>query len=207
MSSANAEPAARRIAVPEAFLWVGRLAEYKQPLAFIDLARKFPEARFWMVPTGEDPAAERLRRKIDAAMQGLANFELLPPRPRSKLGPLIDRAVAMVNTSDYEGMPNVFLEAWSRGVPALALSHDPDGVISREGLGGFADGDRERFVDLARRLWVERNYQEDLALRCLNYTNREHAPGVLAARWAAVLGLITPDTTPVHRVSQRDPAV
>jgi glycosyltransferase involved in cell wall biosynthesis len=199
-----AEPAARRIAQPEAFLWVGRLTSYKRPLAFISLARALPEAHFWMVVTGEGQAAGRFRREIDEASQELENLEVLAPRPRPQLARLIERAVAMVNTADYEGMPNVFLEAWSRGVPALALSHDPDGVIARERLGGFAEGDPDRLVELAQQLWNERDHQQDLALRCLCYTNREHAPGIVAARWAVALGLAGPMAAPESQASRYD---
>ena len=45
------------------------------------------------------------------------------------------RAVAAVNTSEFEGMPNVLLEAWSRGVPALVLHYDPGGVVRAHRLG------------------------------------------------------------------------
>ena len=43
------EPAAPQRSRPEAFLWIGSLTAYKQPLALVELARVVPEARFWMV--------------------------------------------------------------------------------------------------------------------------------------------------------------
>lgn len=140
--SSVAEPAEPRRGRPDAFLWISRLDGYKRPEAYLELARALPEARFRMVamPMG-DEGPERfdaLRRSAD----GIGNLELLGPRPRAELSRLIERSVAVVNTSDFEGMPNVFLEGWARGVPALALTHDPDGVIVREGLGAFA-GDRK----------------------------------------------------------------
>src|SRR2546423_11999661 len=91
-----------------------------------------------------------LAAALAEAVASLPNLELLAPRPRGRLGPLIDRAVAIVSTSRTEGMPNVFLEGWSRGVPALALAHDPDGVLEREQLGCFAYGSQVRLVGLAR---------------------------------------------------------
>jgi len=197
-----AEPAAQRIAAPEALLWIGRLTAYKRPLAFINLARALPEAHFWMVATGEGEVAGRFRREIEEASQELENLEILAPRSRPQLARLIERAVAIVNTADYEGMPNVFLEAWSRGVPALALSHDPDGVIARERLGGYAKGDPDRLVELTRQLWNERHHQQGLALRCRRYTNREHAPRVVAARWAVTLGLVRPKAAPESEASR-----
>jgi glycosyltransferase involved in cell wall biosynthesis len=177
-----------RKASPEAFLWIGRVDSNKQPLAFIELARSLPDSQFWMVPVpvgGE----EWLKEEVERAAAEVPNIELITPRPRNELMHLIDRAVAVVNTSDFEGLSNVFLEAWARGVPALALSHDPDGVIERHGLGEFARGSRERLVACATRLWDGRREQRDLANRCRRYVAEEHAEDVVAGQWKRTLGL------------------
>jgi glycosyltransferase involved in cell wall biosynthesis len=92
----------------------------------------------------------------------------------------------MVNTADLEGMPNVFLEGWARGVPALALSHDPD-VVELEGLGGFAHGSPERLAELAREMWEGRSDQAELARRCRAYVERRHDVEAVADRWMRVL--------------------
>ena len=173
-----AEPAAPQAGTPGAFLWIGRLDEHKRPLAYLDLARALPEARFRMVAVAGE---------LDAA--DIPNLELLGPRPRAELAPLFDDAVAIVSSSRSEGMPNVFLEAWARGVPALALAHDPDGAIERERLGGFAGGSPERLAELARELWENRGDRAELAARCRDYVARAHALGPVADRWSETLGL------------------
>jgi glycosyltransferase involved in cell wall biosynthesis len=184
-----AEVATATEAQPEAFLWIGLLAHYKQPFAYVELARAVPEAHFRMigVPAGEMGRA--IQEEITEAARGLPNLELLHPRPRAELMPLIERAVAVVNTASYEGMPNIFLEGWARGVPALALAHDPDGVIRRERLGEFADGDAERLAALARALWEGRAEREAAAMRCREYVERHHAPDLVVQRWAKVLDI------------------
>jgi glycosyltransferase involved in cell wall biosynthesis len=117
------------------------------------------------------------------------NIELLDPRPRAELMRLIESAVAMVNTADYEGMPNIYLESWARGVPALSLLHDPDGVIERESLGFFAHGSPERLAVQARKLWHTRANHSELQERCRDYVAREHAPERVVDRWVDALGL------------------
>jgi glycosyltransferase involved in cell wall biosynthesis len=181
-----AEPAAPRAADPEAFLWVGRLAPYKRPGALLDLAARLPSARFWMIGI-TSPLAPGLAEEIERRAEALDNVELLAPRPRSELAELVDRAVAMVNTSDFEGMPNVFLEGWTRGVPALALTHDPDGVVTRHGLGWFADGDVDRFAAGAEEAWRTRADQTELAARCRDYAVRRHGPDAVADAWERIL--------------------
>lgn len=176
-----AEPAPQRSALPEAFVWVGRMADYKRPEAFVTLAARVPQARFWMV--GDAPPA------IRAHAAEIANLELLEPRPRPQLSALLERAVAVVSTSVKEGMPNVFLEGWARGVPALALSHDPDGIVERHELGAVAGDSPERLAHLATGMWESRSQQSAVAQRCRDYVAREHAAGAVAARWERVLGL------------------
>lgn len=187
-----AESAPQRVAAPEAFLWIGKLASYKGPLRYLALARAMPEATFWMVgvPSERDSAA--LAVEVERVAADLPNVQLLEPRPRHELLELYNRAVAIVSTSDYEGMPNVFLEGWSRGVPALTYSHDPDNVITRNGIGAGAEGSIDRLVALAREFWHCRDAQHDIAARCQAYVEREHSVGAVADRWQAVLGLTAP---------------
>jgi glycosyltransferase involved in cell wall biosynthesis len=182
-----AEPQPIRTAEPEAFLWVGRPTIYKRPLDYVRLAQAVPEARFRMVvvATGDDPLVRELRKEAD----GVTNLEFLTPRPRHELAELIMSTVAVVSTSDYEGMPNVFLEAWARGVPAFAFRHDPDGVIEREQVGSFAGGRFDRLVEQARSLWRRRLDQRELGHRCLGYVQRHHAPQTVIRQWESVLGL------------------
>ena len=184
-----AEPAGQRTGEPEAFLWIGRLVWYKRPLAYIELARSVPEASFRMVGVPLDSAFTdvELVREVERAAASVPNLELVPPRPRPELMELVDRAVAMVNTADFEGMPNVFLEGWVRGVPGLALTHDPGGVIEQYGVGWFAHGSSAQLTELARAAWAGRSDQAGIADRCRDYVHAEHSPEAVAARWQDAL--------------------
>jgi glycosyltransferase involved in cell wall biosynthesis len=184
-----AEPAPQRSRGPEAFLWIARLVSYKRPFAFLDLARALPRARFWMVAPREHLDDGELEAAVVREATKLDNLEVLAPRPRPELMELVDRAVAIVNTADFEGMPNIFLEGWSRGIPALALTHDPDQVIERHNLGAFAHGSQERLAELAWRLWEERGDQMDVAARCRRYIADYHSPEAISTRWLEVLGI------------------
>jgi glycosyltransferase involved in cell wall biosynthesis len=182
-----AETATPRRRTPRAFLWIGRLADYKRPEAYLDLAAAVPEAEFRMVGVPIGPDGARLAASLAERARSLDNFELLDPRPRDELGPLYEDAVAVVNTGEFEGMPNIFLEGWSRGVPALALTHDPDGAIVRERLGAFASGDPGLLVRHARSLWSERDNQQELAARCIAYVRRHHSLEEVAQTWSRVI--------------------
>jgi glycosyltransferase involved in cell wall biosynthesis len=189
-----AEDAKTPASDPDAFLWIGRLSQHKQPMAYLDLARAVPQARFRMV--GVEPP--RHEQGVDAAelrriVATLPNLELCSPRLRHELVPLYESAVAVVSTSVSEGMPNVFLEGWSRGVPALALTHDPDGVIQRERLGAFAAGSPTRLAELTESMWEHRHDRTELTSRCRRYVIREHSLDPIVDRWMQALGLTTPE--------------
>lgn len=195
-------------AFPEAFLWVGRIVSYKRPLEYLALARAVPEARFWMlaVPTPHGEAGETLFDQIASEAASLPNLELLAPRGHAEVGELMDRSVASVNTADFEGMPNVLLEAWSRGVPALVLNHDPSGVVRTYGLGGFANGSPERLAELARELWATRGDRPHLSARCRAYVTDHHGPDAVAAQWLQVFAHASAQAAGVEQQASLEPA-
>ena len=174
---------------PEAYLWVGRLVDYKRPLSYVELARALPEIPFRMVYVRKTaPASEELERSVIAAAEEVPNLELLPSRPRRDLMSLVERAVAVVGTSEFEGMPNVFLEAWARGVPVISLSFDPDGIVAQRELGICAQGSWERFVKAAERLWEDEQLRVRLAGNARAYLRSIHYPAVVAGQWLELIG-------------------
>ena len=180
------EAVAMREAEPQAFLWAGRVAWYKGPLAYIELAHAVPEAKFWMVPVPTRESGS-LVDDIRRAAADVPNLELLEPMPRAELLTLVERSVAIVNTSVFEGMPNVTLEGWARGVPTLTLSYDPDGVIERYGLGVFAQGSREQLVAAANEFWRGRHDQAEVAGRCRGYVAEHHSEDTVCRQWLVAL--------------------
>jgi glycosyltransferase involved in cell wall biosynthesis len=185
--------AERRHATPDSFLWVGRMAPYKRLDVLVELAAAVPEARFHVIGVPGREAQPEMEALLERARH-MPNVEVLDPRPRAQLAVLIERAVAIVNTAEYEGMPNVFLEGWARGVPALAYSHDPDGVVAKHGLGAFADGSFDRLVELARAQWASRGQQHEVAARCIEYVRGHHDSEVVVAAWRSVVDSAAPRT-------------
>jgi glycosyltransferase involved in cell wall biosynthesis len=183
-SSLQAEPSKAKA---EAFLWIGRLVDYKRPLSFVRLAESIPDARFWAVWSPTDETRPGLVEEVEAAVEAVANLEVLGQLPHDELLARIDRAAAVVSTSAAEGMPNVFLEAWARGVPVLSLDYDPDGKIDSLGLGIVAGNSDERFSEAARSLWEDAKLRAQMGERGREYVLSEHSPAAVGDRWAEVL--------------------
>jgi glycosyltransferase involved in cell wall biosynthesis len=103
-------------------LWVGTIHDQKRPELLLEMARRLPQRRFVIVG-GPSPKGERFQPGYyesirDQAAQ-LPNVEFTGFLPLAEVEPWFDRARVLVSTSVYEGMPNVFLQAWARGVPIV----------------------------------------------------------------------------------------
>jgi len=114
-------------------LWVANLRQLKCPERFLQVARALPQFRFCMAG-GKTPGEEALYARIESEAKRVPNLEFLGAVPFSDVGALFDRTRLFANTSDIEGFPNTFLQAWARGVPVVTL-FDPDGVVARLGPG------------------------------------------------------------------------
>ena len=182
-----AEPAEPATAKPEVFLWAGRLVTYKQPLEYLRLAAALPELRFVMVAAPTDETSAEITDAIEAAERDLSNLVVLGAVPREQVLELIDRSVAVVSTSSHEGMPNVFLEGWARGVPSVSLSFDPDGLIERFGLGLACRGDWGGFVTAIDRISRDGSLRGRLAERSRRYVAAEHSLGAVGRQWDELL--------------------
>lgn len=103
-------------------LWVASLRRSKRPEVLFEMARRLPQHRFVMIG-GADPdsAGQAFGRRIREEAASLPNMEYKGFLPFAEADRLFDGARLLVNTSEYEGFPNTFLQAWSRGVPTVGF--------------------------------------------------------------------------------------
>lgn len=161
------EAAARDIDV----LWVSNIRRVKRPDRLLELAAKLPQASIHMVG-GSLPGEEALYRDVERAAQASRNITFHGRLPYRETNDIYGRARILVNTSDVEGFPNSYLQAWIRGVPVVTLI-DPDGVIAREGLGVTVHSP-ERLPDAVNDLLWSPAVVEAASGRCRAFMAREH---------------------------------
>ncbi|MYM26306.1 glycosyltransferase [Duganella sp. FT135W] len=96
-------------------LWVGTVKPLKRPELLVELARRLPQLRFRLVGGGSEAAL--------AALRAIAppNLELTGFVPYVQVDTHFNQARVFVNTSEYEGFPNTFLQAWSRAIPSVSF--------------------------------------------------------------------------------------
>lgn len=134
VDAAGAAPAAKDIDV----VWVGNLRQVKRPDVLLELARRLPQYRFALVG-GAMPRAQAYYDRIAVEARSLPNVIMTGGVAYNEVGGWFDRAHLHVNTSDYEGFPNTYLQAWVRGVPVVSF-FDPDALIERHALGRCCSG-------------------------------------------------------------------
>lgn len=114
-------------------LWLANLRQLKRPDRLLEIARALPEFSFHMAG-GEVEGGAAYYAQVEAMAREVPNLTFHGKIPYMDVGLLFDRARLFANTSEVEGFPNTFLQAWIRGIP-VATMFDPDAMVAREGLG------------------------------------------------------------------------
>lgn len=132
-------PPARRSEPSNRVLWVGRIWMEKRPQWFLDLAESCPHLEFDLVGPGFCAAeyGHSFSDDIFRRAERIPNVTVHGALTREQIIPMYDAAACLCCTSEFEGFPNTFLEAWSRGLPVVS-TFDPDDIIATRQLGAFA---------------------------------------------------------------------
>lgn len=181
---ALASPTRQRTSV----VWIANLKPLKNPLAFVRLAAGFGNGapvRFVMIgaPMLNDQWTRDLLREIER----VPNLEYLGARTQEEVNGALAEARVLVNTSDYEGFSNTFIQAWMLEVPVVSLRVDPDGLLREQGL-GFLSGTEAQLMQDVRRLVEDERLAREIGRRCRDYALRHHSIEN-ADRVAALLGI------------------
>lgn len=152
-------------------LWVSNIRQVKRPDRILELAERLPEVKIHMVG-GPLPGEEALFQDVKRAASARSNVSFHGYLSYGDASELYGRARLLVNTSDVEGFPNSYLQAWIRGVPVVTLI-DPDGVIEREGL-GVAAPSTAQIPAAIRHLLSNAAALRAASDRCRAFMAREH---------------------------------
>ncbi len=165
-------------------VWVGSFKPVKRADLLLEIAGRLPGRRF-LVAGGPGPDKARSREQMDALAR-LPNVEFLGFVPPDAVGRVYGRARLFLNTSDWEGFPNGFLYAWSRGLPVASLKVDPDGVVAAGGL-GLVDGDPSRLAAAMDALLDDAERYGTMAAACRDHVSSAHSLQALADAFTAAL--------------------
>jgi len=165
-------------------LWVGNFRAVKRPDIAVELARRLPHRRFAFVG-GSVPGGEDYYARVADDARRLSNVTFAGPVSYEQTGNWFDRARLHINTSDYEGFPNTFLQAWVRRVPVVSF-YDPDSVIRRRGLGSVC-ADINGMQRQIEALLEDREACAQIGARAHAYAAGEFSAHAIAQRYLELL--------------------
>jgi glycosyltransferase involved in cell wall biosynthesis len=146
--------------IPRRVLWIARVTRQKRPDRLLEMAGMCPDVAFDFAGpfSASDGVLDEYAKGIKERAGGVPNVVVHGAVPRDRLPGLYRRAAFLCCTSDYEGFPNTFLEAWSCGLPIIS-TFDPDGVIARWNLGRVVKSMEEMAVAIRALLAAPETYQ------------------------------------------------
>jgi glycosyltransferase involved in cell wall biosynthesis len=154
--------------------WVATLRQHKRPDVLIDIAKRAPDIQFIVCggPTDYQTPADYGMRIVETLTK-LPNVDY-----RGRVGPevameVIADAALLLCTSDEEGFPNTFTQAWSSGTPIVTLKVDPDNIIEKIGLGTVSMTLDAALVDI-NSLMASPGRREEIALRARRYISQNN---------------------------------
>ncbi len=165
-------------------LWVGNLLPLKRPQLALALARRLPQLQLHMVG-GPQPGHEGLYEEVAAEAAALPNVHFHGRLPYDETAGLFDRARVLVNTSETEGFPNVYLQAWQRAAPVVTFI-DPDHVVERFGLGACVN-DLDALAAQAGQLALSEADWLAAGARCRRYMGERHGESAVLAPYLSSL--------------------
>ncbi len=166
---------------PTYALWIGKSDRNKNPALFLDLAASLPEHRFTIVMNRSDAA---MHERLKSRMASMPNVEFVEYVEFDKVESLFSKALVLVNTSAFEGLPNTFLQAAKYEVPILSLNVDPDRMLSAGGCGFCANGDMPALQTRLAGLLRDRAARDALGRKAFEYVRSHHEKGSICAQYA-----------------------
>lgn len=153
-------------------IWAGSFKSVKNPDLYIELARHFQLSGVDFLMLGQPKAP------YDRLLDGPAcppNLHCLGLRPYPEVNGIIRQALFLVQTSDIEGFPNVFIQAWMQAKPTIGLYYDPDGLVQKHRL-GFISGSMEQLVQNTATLIEDTSLREQIGQRARQYAETRFMP-------------------------------
>ena len=167
---------------PRQVAWIAALRQAKRPDLLLEIARHAPDVRFvvcggpssFMTQPGYSERTLRL-------FQTMPNIDYRGQVPPDEAVRIAGESALLLSTSDEEGFPSTFIEAWAQGTPVISLKIDPDDVIKTAQIGAVCldpAAAATAILDLLRS--PER--RDAMAARARQHVATAHsAPAVVAA--------------------------
>lgn len=163
----------RALKIPPRFaLWIGRSdRHHKRPEMLLHVAKCCPEVCFVMVINTHDEAVAADVRNLCPS-----NVQIIERVPFAEIPCYFRQSAMFISTGnkEFEGFPNVFLQAAATAVPIVSLEADP-GFIADHNAGVVCHGDLDHLVREVKALWHNSERAEKLGQNGQRYVINHHS--------------------------------
>jgi len=158
------------------FAWIGNLSYVKNMGALVNIADANPDLHFKIAGMETSKTNNDTRAAI-SKLRKLSNIEFVGYVKRSEITTFFSEAIALINTSWFEGFSNTFLEAWSVGTPVITtINANPSNIIEEYKI-GFVASKYEKLSEYVRYIDKMTNHDYNiLAQNCQKYVINNHDP-------------------------------
>lgn len=142
-------------------IWIGNEKPIKRLDKFVELAKLFTTYdHLDFVVVGNEPRT----------IPRLSNVSFLGKLPIHEVYEVLSNSSILVNTSDYEGFSNTFIQAWQCGVYVISMNSNPDNLLDITWLGRC-----EHSLEKIREIFLSdmENIHAGIERR-IEYANKHH---------------------------------
>ena len=139
----------------------------------MDLVKNFPEQKFVMICNKSD-YDEGFIKTIKNGSNIPDNLEFHEYVPYPEMEKFYKRARFLVNTSDYEGFSNTFIEAAINYTPILSLNSDPNEMLSMYDAGYSCSGNIKMFHIRCRQMLQDVEKTLEAGQNAFDYAFKYH---------------------------------
>ncbi len=154
-------------------LWVSRFVEMKNPHFFLDIATQIPDEQFIMIcpyNLSDYKKWKLLKNKAEK----IPNLIFIEKIPFHEIQAYFNNAKIFINTSDFEGFPNTFLQAAQAKTPIVSLNVNPDNFLNEYNCGIFCKNDFNLLIKETKKLLQNPNEQILKGENAYRYLKENH---------------------------------
>ncbi|MBO7617911.1 MAG: glycosyltransferase family 4 protein [Bacteroidales bacterium] len=137
-------------------LWVANLRPLKRVEWFVNLAKSLPQYQFTIVG---GVLFKEYYEQIEQMASGVSNLSFLGAKSFAEVNELLTKSRLLVCTSEFEGFPNTFLQAWAYDVPVVSTVN-PNSCITDFGLGTVVEDETRLQAAVRELLSVDELYAQ-----------------------------------------------
>lgn len=157
---------------PIKVVWVANFKHLKQPEIFIRLAKDISEELndIEFVMAGRPSDDKKWQISLEKEISQIPKLRYLGEKTNGEINQLLSKSHIFVNTSQYEGFSNTFIQAWMRRVPVVSLNSNPDELLNSMQMGFSSKGNYEQLRNDVLNLIKNNSLRENMGKNALSYS-------------------------------------